>query len=107
MRIIQNKEEMISYYQQTKIENKDIPKIGRKLSKLAKNSKKLVKNWYYVHFDTKKYIKNSKMRVIQNKEDMISYCNLKKIKKKKQGRPKTRPKLGQKFSKMRKIEKIW
>ena len=84
MRIILNKEEMISYFQLTKIEKniRDIPKIGRKLSKLAKNSKKLVKNWYYVHFDTKKYIKNSKMKVIQNKEEMISYCHLKKIEKK-------------------------
>ena len=44
MRIIQNKEEMISYYQLTKIEKniRDIPKLGQKLSKLAKNIKKLV-----------------------------------------------------------------
>ena len=66
MRVILNKEEILSYYQLIKIEKniRDIPKLGRKLSKLAKNSKKLVKNWYYVHFDTKKYIKNSKMREI-------------------------------------------
>ena len=90
MGIILNKKEMISYFQLTKIEKniRDIPKIGRKLSKLAKNSKKLVKNRYYVHFDTKKYIKNSKMKVIQNKEEMISYCHLKQIEKKNKEVPK-------------------
>ena len=31
-----------------------------------------------MHFDPKKYIKNYKMRFIQNKEDMISYNQLKK-----------------------------
>ena len=35
-----------------------------------------------MHFDPKKYTKNYKMRVIQNKEDMISYYQLKKIGKK-------------------------
>ena len=46
------------------------------------------------------------MRVIQNKEDMISYCHLKKkVNKKKQERPKIRPKLGRKFSKLAKMGK--
>ena len=31
-----------------------------------------------MNFDTKKYTKSYKMSVIQNKEDMISYCQLKK-----------------------------
>ena len=43
----------------------------------------MVKNWYYMHFDPKKYTKNYKMRVIYNKEDMISYYQLKKNWKKK------------------------
>ena len=54
-------------------------------------------------FDPKKYTKNYKMRVIQIKEDMISYYQLKKNCKKSRGRPKIRSKL----SKMRKIENIW
>ena len=36
---------------------------------------------------------------------MISYCHLKKNVKKEQGRPKIRPKLGRKFSKLAKIGK--
>ena len=56
-----------------------------------------------MHFDLKKYIKNYKMKVIQNKEDMISYYQLKKNGKKSRGGPKIRSKL----SKVRKIEKIW
>ena len=36
-----------------------------------------MKNWYYMHFDLKKYTKNYKMKIIQNKEDMISYYQLK------------------------------
>ena len=40
-----------------------------------------------MHFDQKKYTTNYKMRLIQNKEDMISYYQLKKLKKKQQ-RPK-------------------
>ena len=35
-----------------------------------------------MHFDPKKYTKNYKKRVIQNKEDMISYYPLKKMGKK-------------------------
>ena len=31
-----------------------------------------------MHFDPKKYIKNYKMRLIQNEKDMISYYQLKK-----------------------------
>ena len=38
-----------------------------------------------MHFDPKKYIKNYKMRFIQNKEDMISYYQLKKKWEKKVG----------------------
>ena len=41
-----------------------------------------------MHFDPKKYIKNYKMRFIQNKEDMISYHQLKKMGKKSRGGPK-------------------
>ena len=55
-----------------------------------------------MHFDPKKYTKNYKMRVIQNKKDMISYYQLKKIWKKSRGGPKIRSNL----SKMRKFEKI-
>ena len=35
-----------------------------------------------MHFDPKKYTKNYIMRVIQNKEDMISYYQLKKMERK-------------------------
>ena len=35
-----------------------------------------------MHFDPKKYTKKYKMRIILNKEDMISYYQLKKIGKK-------------------------
>ena len=35
-----------------------------------------------MHFDPKKYTKNYKMRLIQNKEDMISYYYLNKMGKK-------------------------
>ena len=45
-----------------------------------------------MHFDPKKYTQNYKMRVIQNKEDMISYYQLKNIEKK-QGRPKNQVKV--------------
>ena len=44
-----------------------------------------------MHFDPKKYTKNYKMRVIYNKEDMISYYQLKKIGKNK-GMPKNQVK---------------
>ena len=43
-------------------------------------------------FDPKKYTKNYKMRLIQNKEDMISYYQLKKMGKKSRGGPKIRSK---------------
>ena len=46
-----------------------------------------------MHFDPKKYTKNYKMRVIYNKEDMISYYQLKKNWKKKQGRPRNQVKV--------------
>ena len=51
----------------------------------------------------KKYTKTYKMKVIYNKEDMISYYQLKTNGKKSWEGPKIRLKL----SKMRKIEKIW
>ena len=56
-----------------------------------------------MHFDPKKYTNNYKMRLIQNKEDMISYYQLKLNGKKSRGGPKTRSNL----SKMRKIKEIW
>ena len=76
MRVIQNKGDMISYYQLKKNWKKSRggPKIGSKLSKL----RKFDKNWYYMHFDPKQYTKNYKMRLILNKYDMISYHQLKK-----------------------------
>ena len=46
-----------------------------------------------MHFDPKKYTKNYKMRMIQNKEDMISYYQLKKNWKKSMRGPKIRSKL--------------
>ena len=46
-----------------------------------------------MHFDPKKYTKNYKMRLIQNKEDMISYYQLKKIGKKSMKGPKIRSNL--------------
>ena len=48
-----------------------------------------------MHFDTKKYIKNSKMRVILNKEDMISYYHIKKKEKKNIGMPQNWAEIGQ------------
>ena len=54
-----------------------------------------------MHFDPKKYIKNYKMKLIQNEKDMISYYQLKKNGKKRRGDPKIRSKL----SKMRKFVK--
>ena len=94
MKVILNKEDMISYCNLKKIKkkNKDVPKLGRNWAESFQNWQKLVKNWYYVHFDPKNYIKNSKMRVIQNKKEMISYYQLTKIEKKYQGHPKIRPK---------------
>ena len=55
-----------------------------------------------MHFDPKKYIKNYKMRIILNKEDIISYFKLKKIGKK----VRETQKLGQTCQKIRKFEKI-
>ena len=72
-------------------------KIGQSCQKLEN----LVKNWYYMHFHPKKYIKNYKMKFIQNKEDMISYYQLKKNGKKCKGGSKIRSNL----SKMRKFGK--
>ena len=46
-----------------------------------------------MHFDPKKYTQNYKMWLIQNKEGMISYYQLKKNGKKKQGRPKNQVKV--------------
>ena len=59
IRVLQNKEHMITSYQLKKMKEKQgrlkiRPKLGRNLSKL-------VKNWYYVHLETKKYIKNIKL----------------------------------------------
>ena len=56
MRVIQNKEEMISYYQLTKIEKniKDVLKLGRNWAESFQNWHKLVKNCYHEHFDPKK-----------------------------------------------------
>ena len=56
-----------------------------------------------MHFDTKKYTKNYKMRVIQNKEDMISYYQLKKNWKKSMRGPKIRSKQSKNY-KMRVIQ---
>ena len=53
-----------------------------------------------MHFDAKKYTKSYKMKVIYNKEDMISYYQLKKIEKNRGG-----SKIRSKLSKMRKIGK--
>ena len=44
------------------------PKIRSKLSKMRKIEKTWQKKWYYMHFDTKKFTKNYKMRVIKNKK---------------------------------------
>ena len=49
-----------------------------------------------MHFDPKKYTNNYKMRVIQNKEDLISYDQLKKKIEKNQGCPKKLRQTGQK-----------
>ena len=52
---------MISYNQLKKIGKKQgCPKIGQNWAKICQNWQKLVKNRYYVHFETKKYIKNIK-----------------------------------------------
>ena len=39
--------------------NRDVTKLDRNRAEICQNWQKLVKNWYYVHFETKKY----KMRV--------------------------------------------
>ena len=59
MRLIQNKEDMISYYQLKKMGKKSRggSKIRSKLSKQRKIEKIWYKNWYYMHFDPKKYTK--------------------------------------------------
>ena len=54
-----------------------------------------------MHFDPKKYTKSYKMKLIQNKENMIIYYQLKKNGKKSKGASKIRSNL----SKMRKLEK--
>ena len=100
MSVIQNKEEMISYCHLKKIKkkNRDVPKLGRNWAESCQNWQKLLKNWYYVHFYPKNYIKNQKKRLIQNKEKMISYCQLTKIEK----IIRDIPKLGRKLSKLAK-----
>ena len=60
------------------MERKGRPKNQVKIVNNEKNLENLVKNWYYMHFEPKKYTKNYKMSVIQNKEDMIRYYQLKK-----------------------------
>ena len=61
IRIFQNKEHMISYYQIKKNEkNKD----AQNQAEIHQNQQKLVKNWYFVHFEKKKNIKIIKMKVI-------------------------------------------
>ena len=52
---------IISYYQLRNLKknvgtSRNQEKLGRNMSKLAK----IGNNWYYVHFETKKYIKNIK-----------------------------------------------
>ena len=54
-----------------------------------------------MYFDPKNDIKNYKMKLIQNENDMISYYQLKKNGKKRRGDPKIRSNL----SKMRKFVK--
>ena len=51
---------MISYCHLKKIKKKnmDVPKLGRNWAESCQNWQKLVKNWYYVHFDPKNYLKN-------------------------------------------------
>ena len=61
--------------------------------KVVKNEKNLVKNLYCMHWGPKKYTKKYKMSVIQNKEDMISYYQLKRNWKKKYERPKNQVKV--------------
>ena len=58
---------------------RDTLKIASNRSKMRKFSKNWKKNRYYMHFDSKKYTKNYKMKVIYNKEDMISYYQLKEM----------------------------
>ena len=59
MKLIWNKEDMISYYQLKKNWKKSMRglKIRSKLSKNDKIWENLIKNWYYMHFDPKKYKK--------------------------------------------------
>ena len=54
MRVIQIKEDMMSYYQLKKNGKKQgRPKNQDKVVKNEKNLENLVKNWYYMHFDQK------------------------------------------------------
>ena len=100
MKVICNKEHMINCYQLKKNRKKrgmpqKLRESGQKWEKCVKNRKKLVKNCYYLHFDKKMYIKNYKIRVIWNKDQMKSYYQLKKYWKKSRDATKIRPKLGQ------------
>ena len=91
---------MISYYQLKKCKkNRDVPKLGRNWAKVCQNWQKLVKNQYYVHFERKKCIKKYQIRIIQNKEAMISHYQLNKI----GNKHRDTPKLGQNWSILAKI----
>ena len=89
---------MISYYQLKKNGKKSsgCPKIRSKLSKMRKFGTKIGIICILTQKNTQK---NYKMKLIKNKEGMISYYQLKKNGKKSRGGPKIRSKL----SKMRKI----
>ena len=62
MRVIQNKENMISYYQLKKIGKKRIG-TSQNQTEICQNWQKLVKNRYYVHFENKKNIKQGYSRI--------------------------------------------
>ena len=86
MRVIQNKEEMISYYQLKKFGKKvGNPKIRSNLSKMRKFGKKIGIICILIQ---KKYIKHYKMSVIQNENNMISNYRLTMNQEKQQGRHK-------------------
>ena len=56
---------MISYYQLKKKLNKKVG-MSQNWAKICQNWQNLVKIWYYVYFETKKYIKKYKFRLFQN-----------------------------------------
>ena len=93
---------MISNFHWKKLKKKQRrPKIR---PKLGQNWKKLVKDGYYVHFETKKYMKKYKIGVFYNKKKHDNLLSVEKKNKKKLGMSQNEAETGPKFVK---IGKNW